>query len=182
MKILILQGHPAPDGPFDAYIDSLRKAWEDRGATVKTVILREQKITPCTGCFKCWIKTPGRCVLKDDAEAIAQKYIGADYIILATPLILGYFSALMKNALDRSIPLMHPHLEEVDEEIHHRKRYDRYPGIGVLLQREADTDEEDIDIVSEISRRMSINMRTRLHFVKLTDSPVQEVAHAIDLH
>jgi len=41
---------------------------------------------------------------------------------------MGFLSSLMKNTMDRNIPLVHPHLEEVDGEVHHKKRYDKYPG------------------------------------------------------
>lgn len=61
--------------------------------------------------------------------------------------MMGFPSFLLKNAMDRNICIVHPHLEEVDGEVHHKKRYDRYPVISLLHGKEADTDEDDIDIL-----------------------------------
>jgi len=182
MKILLLQGNPAADTKFDSYIEDLCSAYKERGFTVELEMLRDMDIRPCTGCFKCWIKTPGKCVIHDDAISIIEKYLSFDQVVLASPLILGYFSALLKNTMDRSIPLMHPHLEEVHGEMHHKKRYEKYPEIGIILQREETTDDEDIEIAHDIFKRMCINMRTDLSFVELTDKKPQEVAHAVDVH
>ncbi len=179
MKYLVLNGNQGEDNTgFDNYLHTIVQKLEEKGNEVDTVLLRDKKIAPCTGCFKCWTKTPGECIIADDAREIAEKYINSDMIILASPLVLGYFSALMKNTIDRSIPLMHPHLEEVDEEIHHKKRYESYPGIGILLQKEPDTDDEDMEIAHDLFRRMCINMRTDLHFVMTMDQPVEEVLDA----
>lgn len=31
------------------------------------VDLSQAKVTNCVGCFGCWTKTPGRCVIRDEA-------------------------------------------------------------------------------------------------------------------
>ena len=31
------------------------------------VDLSQLKIADCMGCFSCWVRTPGRCVIRDDA-------------------------------------------------------------------------------------------------------------------
>ncbi|HOS38577.1 MAG TPA: flavodoxin family protein [Spirochaetota bacterium] len=183
MKILILNGNPdASDTGLDAYIAELGSRLAESGNDAELVTLREKKIRPCTGCFGCWIKTPGTCSIPDDAIELAGRYLAADVVILASPLVNGYLSSLLKNAIDRNIPIIHPYLEAVDGEVHHLKRYDRYPEIGILLQREPSTDEEDIEIVTDLFKRMIINMRTTLKFLEFTDKPAPEVAHAVNIH
>ena len=95
---------------------------------------------------------------------------------------MGYVSAIAKSALDRMIPLIHPHLEEVEGEVHHLKRYPSYPRLGLVLGREPFTDDEDISIITDIFRRAAINIRTTLEFISYTDSPAQEAADAVNVH
>ena len=160
MKILILNGNPSRGkGNIDPSIDRLAQLIKSAGHDVSVSVLRDLKIGPCTGCFNCWIKTPGICSIQDDAIDIARQYIASDHVIFASPLIMGFLSSLLKNAMDRNISLVHPHLEEVDGEVHHKKRYDHYPVISFLLEKEAATDDEDIAIATDIFRRQAINVR-----------------------
>ena len=183
MKILILNGNPSGEKPdMDKYIDQLAQKIKSAGHDTKVVVLRDLKIGSCIGCFNCWVKNPGICSIKDDAIDITRQYIAADHVIFASPLIMGFPSSLLKNTMDRNIPLVHPHLEEVGGEIHHKKRYDKYPVISFLLEKEACTDDEDIAIATDIFRREAINVRASLGFVHFTESPVEEVIHAINVH
>ena len=75
---------------------------------------------------------------------------------------MGFVSSLLKSAMDRNICLVYPHLEDVDGEVHHKKRYDKYPRISYLLEKEATTDDEDIAIATDIFRRQAVNVWTHL--------------------
>ena len=183
MKYLLINGNPYSDRKeMDKYIDKLFDAIHSTGHEVQTLVLRDMKIKPCTGCFNCWVKNPGNCIIRDDANEVSMQYIASDHVILASPLIMGFISSLLKNTMDRNIPLVHPHLEDVDNEVHHKKRYDKYPVISFLLEKESFTDAEDIAIVTGIFQREAINVRSSLGFVRFIDTPVQEVLHAIDIH
>jgi multimeric flavodoxin WrbA len=183
MKILILNGNPSEKGKeIDGYIERLAGEIKNAGHSVQVFTLRDMKINSCVGCFNCWVKTPGLCSIKDDAREVARNYIAADHVIFCSPLIMGFVSSLLKNTMDRNLPLIHPHLEDLDGEIHHKKRYEKYPVISFLLEKETGTDDEDIAIATDIFGRQAINVRTKLGFVRLTQSPVEEVLHAIDIH
>ena len=43
------------------------KKWEEVKTNYPncTVISDNNSIQPCSGCFSCWTKTPGKCVIKD---------------------------------------------------------------------------------------------------------------------
>ena len=180
MKITVINGTPENhSGSLDEYLDriicSLQKDHE-----VRQYSLREMKIRPCTGCFHCWIKTPGTCSFKDESQVLCREYISSDLVLYASPLIMGYPSALMKNAMDRMIPLIHPYLQEIDGEVHHEKRYCNYPELGLLLEKEEDTDREDTAIVSDLFERAAINVMSRIRFMIFSDSPIEEVSGAIN--
>jgi len=178
MNISILNGNPDPGNTaFEQYLDELV---ERLGAehSVRRFDLREMDIHYCSGCLGCWVKTPGECVTKDESADVRRSVIHSDFMLLASPLIMGFPSALLKKMVDKIIPLIHPYFVVVQGEAHHRARYDRYPLVGLLLQRENDTDETDIRLITDIFSRTSLNFISRLSFTRLTDQPVEEVAHA----
>ena len=178
MKVLFLNGNNQ-NSSLDNFISSLSKILENRKCSVSELKLRDMKFSPCRGCFNCWVKTPGVCVFKDDGDLICREFIHADLVILASPIIMGYPSAIAKNALDRVIPLIHPYLEDIAGEVHHMKRYDSYPELALLLEKMEDTDDEDIEIIRDIFQRSALNLQSKLKFLKLTTSSIEEVANAI---
>ncbi len=181
MKLLILNGNPV-DQPaaFDEYLGKLGGLLESRGHGVTELRLRDLDIKHCLGCFKCWCKTPGECVIRDDSPDICRQYINSDLVIFASPLVMGFTSALLKHAHDRFVPLIMPYIRLLDNEVHHVARYPKYPDMALLVAREDDTDGLDIEIVTEIYRRDAINFMADLHFARTIDEPVEEIADAID--
>ena len=182
MKITILNGNPDPDNQkFDEYLNDLVKLLKLSDNRVAHFKLSEMKIRHCRGCFDCWLKKPGQCIYKDDSHIICREVINSDFVLFAAPLVMGFPSAVLKIAMDKLIPLLLPYIELVDnKECHHEKRYGKYPLIGLLIEREDDTDSEDVEIVSDIFVRFAIDFKTSLRFVKLTDIPVQEVSDEIN--
>jgi hypothetical protein len=132
-------------------------------------------IMQCTGCWSCWWKTPGICATKDDAQSIMYHVIHADLVVHASPVVAGFTSALLKTIQDRCIVLLHPYIEPIQGECHHRKRYDRYPDMALLLQPQSDTDEEDIEIITDIYHRLAINFHCKISHIWLTSEVRKEV-------
>ena len=181
MKISILNGNPnVNNSRFDKYLKQLSDLLESGKHTTSIYPLRDMDIRYCVGCFGCWVKTPGECVSKDDSHDIRRGIINSDLVLFASPLIMGFTSALLKKAHDKLIPLVHPYFELVQSETHHIARYDRYPVMGLLLQKQEDTDEVDIKIVSDIYKRDAINFKTSFCFTRFIDDPVEEVANEIN--
>ncbi len=178
MKILFMNGSSAGSA-MNSYIRSVMNSVEATGHEAGELVLRDMNYSPCRGCFNCWVKTPGLCVFKDDGDTLCREFLAADIVVLASPVIMGYPAALVKNALDRIIPLIHPYLEDVGGEVHHMKRYKKYPQLALLLEKSGDTDEEDIEIINEIFLRAAINLQSSLKFLKLTNSPAEEAVNAI---
>ena len=180
MKVVILNGNPdADDRAFDDYLERLSAALTSDGHGVTVFTLREMEIQYCTGCFGCWVKTPGECVVADESRDVRRAAIHADLVLWASPVIMGFYSALLKKAADKYIPLLHPYIVVDQGEAHHLARYDRYPLAGLLLGKGPDTDDEDIAVIADIHRRTALNFKTTVPFVKLTDDPVEEVAREI---
>lgn len=179
MKIVILNGGPEP-GKLDGYIADLTERLEAGGHTVKIFRLRDMDIGGCVGCFNCWLKTPGSCMNPDDTDMIRWEYVHSDFIIYASPVVMGFISALLKNAIDRNIPLALPYLRAYKGEMHHILRYEPIRGFGVILEPGDDCDDEDLRIIRDIYIRNSLNLGTKMYFMETTDKNAEEVSNAIN--
>ncbi len=180
MRVTILNGNPhAHDQAFEAYLGRLADALVASGHQVTALTLRDMDIRYCIGCFGCWVKTPGQCVAADESGQVCRAMINSDFTLWASPLIMGFPSALLKKTMDKSIPLIHPYFVVDHNEAHHRARYARYPLLGLLLAKGEDTHDEDIRIITDIFSRTALNLKSRLAFSALTDQPEEEIVRAI---
>lgn len=183
MKIVILNGNPDLKKPtFDDYVNTLAENLISGGHSVSSLTLRDLEAGYCTGCWSCWVKTPGRCIFKDDSHLVCEKVINADLVLFASPVIMGYLSAELKKYMDKMIPLLHPYLDVDQCEAHHRHRYapSDYPLSALLLEKTPGTDDEDIAIIEAIHARTALNMKSRNAFTMQTSQSVEEVTNAIN--
>jgi len=176
MKITILNGEPDVTAAFHAYVHDVAGRLTASGNEVRTLDLRDLDLRGCTGCWGCWVKTPGECVKRDDSALVCREAIDSDLVVLASPLVMGFTTALLKRAADQMIPLVHPYLVIEGGEMHHRARYERYPLMALLLSAADDTDAEDLEITERMWSRMARNMKSRLVFTAVTDRAAEEVA------
>jgi hypothetical protein len=63
--------------------------------------------------------------------------------------------------------------------MHHKARYRRYPRWWLVLEKSGDTDDEDVEIISDIYGRDALNFKSKLLFTKTIDEPVEEVVDAL---
>ncbi|MFA5090028.1 MAG: flavodoxin family protein [Candidatus Omnitrophota bacterium] len=131
MKITAFNGSPKADrGSTHVIVSALLEGAAKAGASTENVLLARKKIGHCIGCFTCWTKTPGRCVLKDDMEELLKRYMASDIVIMASPLYVDHVSGIMKDFMDRSLPLVCPQFEMGDAgQTRHVARYGKYPAI-----------------------------------------------------
>lgn len=183
MKVTLINGNPdAENTYFEAYTRDLLDLIQQNGGTASCFTLREMTMISCTGCWGCWVKTPGECLFRDDTRLIRKEVIHSDWVIFMSPLIMGFTSALMKILQDKFIPLVHPYIELVNKECHHEKRYESYPKIGLVYAREAETDNEDLKIVSDIYSRFAINFKSEFAIFKSIEEPIESLIDEINGH
>ncbi len=169
MEITILNGDMKQGkSDFSIYLEKLTERFK-KNHSVDLYHLNKMNLHYCTGCFNCWWKTPGRCVINDDAEKIFRSVINSDFVIFASPLIVGFTSSSLKKITDRLIVLLHPYIKLKNAECHHLKRYDKYPDFGLILEKETDTDNEDLDIVKDIYDRFALNFHSKRKYMKFID-------------
>ncbi len=181
MRIVILNGEPDPASAFEAYLCELKYRLVAMGHETTKLDLASLDLKGCSGCFGCWVKTPGECVKRDDSATVCRAAINADLLLLASPMKMGFTTALLKRAADQMIQLIHPYFVVEGGEVHHRARYAHYPEFGLLLGVDEDTDAEDIEITTAMWGRMARNMKSRLAFTAVADRSAEEVADELAL-
>ncbi|NMB88417.1 MAG: hypothetical protein GYA17_08640 [Chloroflexi bacterium] len=178
MQVTLLNGSTAP-GALDAYVQQLQHSLAAQGHTVTRLDLRDLKLRYCTGCWGCWVKTPGQCVTRDASLPMDRAIIQADFVLWAAPLRMGFPTELLKRAIDKHLPLIHPYMVVDQGEAHHLRRYPASPRLGLLLETEAGSDRRDLEIVSDIFCRTALNFKSRLEFSLTTETPPAELAGRI---
>jgi multimeric flavodoxin WrbA len=99
MQILAIAGSPRRGGNTDVLLDQAVAGAEGAGAQVERVVLNRLVIAPCIECNRCY--ETGRCVVQDDFQALYDKALEADAIILAAPIFFMNVSGWAKAFIDR---------------------------------------------------------------------------------
>jgi multimeric flavodoxin WrbA len=89
-----------------------------------TVVTETSPVKPCIGCFGCWDKTPGQCVVKDGYDKMGRLVHEASEIRVISRYTFGGFSGPVKGIIDRCIGYVLPQFTVTGGETHHKKRYD----------------------------------------------------------
>lgn len=122
-RTLVLIGNPRKkNGLTSFYLQPFLEGMKTAGAEIEEIYLYDRKINPCLGCFSCWTKTPGICILKDDQTDLLKKVEKADLIVYALPLYVHGVPGLVKNHLDRQLPKYHPFFEKAGPVTRHPRR------------------------------------------------------------
>ena len=98
-NILAIYGSPRRKGNTARLLDQAVTGAENAGASVETIVLRDLKMSPCLEIYGC--KKDGRCIIKDDFQAIYDKLLDCDGIMLASPIFFYTVSAHTKILMDR---------------------------------------------------------------------------------
>jgi len=110
-KVVIINGSPRRMNGFTYfYLQYLIKGIEQTGTEVEVIEIYDENfdIEPCRGCFTCWTKTNGKCVIKDDANKLIEKVNNTYLTIYAFPLYIDSIPAKMKAFLDRHFIMVKP--------------------------------------------------------------------------
>jgi multimeric flavodoxin WrbA len=180
MKIVVLNGTPKTTASYlPGYLDKLKSGLENNGNQVKQFDLASLDVHYCIGCWSCWLKTPGLCVFRDATDSILSEIVQADLLIFAAPLRLGFIHSILKKSVERIIPLLLPYISIYKGECHHLTRYNKLPDIGVILEKEKDTDAQDLEIIRNTFERLQLNFRSKLKIFSTIDVSPKEVENEI---
>lgn len=123
---------------------------------IKYIDLSSLKITNCVGCFGCWTKTPGKCVIRDDATKVYPYIAKSNTIIYVSHVKYGCYDTVMKTMLERAIPIQQAFIRIHNGETHHIQR-DVAPKKATIIAYGSLSKEEKV-IFKELVSRNAHNM------------------------
>lgn len=115
MKILVFNGSPKKARSDTmhitrAFLDGMNKAAPQE---VQSVDVADLNIEFCRGCFACKYNG-GRCVIDDDMRMILERMLASDLLLFSFSLYCYGMPAMLKNLIERTLPLSSMAMAEVD--------------------------------------------------------------------
>lgn len=86
------------------------------------VDISKLNIANCLGCFSCWTRTPGKCIIRDDAISVYPLIAKSKNLIYVTKIKFGSYDTPMKVLLERSLPIQKAFIRLYQGEAHHVQR------------------------------------------------------------
>lgn len=135
MKILVINGSPKESSSNTMKLT--RAFLEGMGDNdIKEISVSKLNLSACRGCFCCWNKTPGKCVINDDMSKVIEDELWADIIIWSFPLYYYNVPGMLKNLIDRQLPMNLPFMTDRKDNMGnggHPSRYDMSGKRHVLI-------------------------------------------------
>lgn len=143
---------------FRALETLVTKSMQERGLDVVKRAIQRDELQFCRGCFDCWTKTPGECIMKDGIAEINRMCMTSDAVVYLCPVVFGQFSANMKSAIDRWLPNMLPFFTtRKDGSTMHPPRYESYPQQIIIGYADA-LSERDAQLFLDITQKHRSNV------------------------
>lgn len=158
MKALVLNGAMREDNSLNSIYEVILAELLDFGYKVDSFLLCDMEIAYCTGCFGCWLKTPGLCKINDGINDIVMAAVKSDLMIFLTPLTFGGYSSVLKKAVDRlGILLLQPHFIKIQAGFHHKMRYG-LPHSFIAIGAAQQIDYKSERIFESLVKRNALNL------------------------
>ena len=143
MKILLINGSPKGKRSNSlklaySFIEGFKNGCtnDEESLSIDELHVASMNIAACKGCFACWQKTPGICCIKDDMQTVIEKPIDADLILWSFPLYYFNVPGILKNLIDRQLPMSLPFMSSKQDGYgsgSHDSRYDMEGKRHVLI-------------------------------------------------
>ncbi len=138
--------------------------------------LSKLKISNCIGCFGCWTKTPGKCVIRDDATKVYPVIAKSDKLIYVSKIKYGGYDSIMKTMLERAIPMQQAFIRLVENEAHHVQRDVCMKKATIIAY--GDIEEDEREVFRNLIKRNAHNMNFESFEVIFVDESELEDAVA----
>jgi multimeric flavodoxin WrbA len=135
------------------------------------LVKNDGPIHHCLGCFGCWVKTPGACVIRDPYGDMGECLSQCTEVLIISKCYYGGLSPFVKNVVDRSIPYIHPYFVIKNGRMHHRSRYKNHFDLKVWFYGDDITAKEK-QTAEKLVKANAINM----HASKYSVTFVRDIA------
>lgn len=163
MKALLISDQEYPTKTYQSLNDLTGTFLKQKGFETEMMELGAENLTFCMGCFGCWIKKPGECVINDRMAQINRSVMNSDMVIYLSPIIFGQFSPNIKNIIDRSLPNMLPFFEtRPDGSTMHPPRYETYPG-QIIIGYGDEISDEDKQLFIDVTKKHRRNIEVLIY-------------------
>ena len=120
MKILVFNGSPKKEKSDTlhitrAFLDGMKDAALQE---VQLLHVIDQHIEFCSGCLAC-MRNGGVCRHDDDMRSILEDILASDLLLFSFPLYGYGMPAMLKNLIDRTLPLSSMAMRKVGERYEH---------------------------------------------------------------
>ena len=120
MKILVFNGSPKREKSDTlhitrAFLDGMGEVGEQE---IHVVHVADRHIEFCTGCFAC-MHNGGVCRQEDDMRGILEEMIASDLLLFSFPLYGYGMPAMLKNLIERTLPLTSMEMARTGERYAH---------------------------------------------------------------
>jgi hypothetical protein len=174
MNITILNGNPdAQNQEFDRYLDLYKVKMHNTGHYIRSFMLRDLKIVDLR-ISEYQSEKPDNQEFADDFRYVLNSIEDTDLLIIASPLDQGFLSVLTKMILDRLTRVFQPSQFQSLTSVNGATGHDKLPLMGMIMQKEADTSEQDLLLNKLSGERIAANIHTVLDFCITTDTGVSE--------
>lgn len=103
MKVVAFNGSPRKDGNTSILIKRVFAEIEKQGMATELVQLSEKELRGCIACNQCVQNKDQRCAVKKDAaNEYIEKMLGADGMVLGSPVYFNDVTSEMKALIDRA--------------------------------------------------------------------------------
>ncbi len=161
MKYLILMGSPRKNGNTIGLVDAFMEELEENNIETELIWLYDKEIRPCIACRNCQKDHDVfGCIYQDDMYEIFNKILGADTIVLATPIYSWFATPPMKAMLDRLVYGMNKYYgEEMGPSLWQGKNLAIISSCGYRPEKGADL---FIEAMKRYSKHSRLNYRGSL--------------------
>ena len=94
MKALLISDKEYQTKTYQGLKNLIEKFMNTKGLETEIMEVGTDNLTFCMGCFGCWIKKPGECVIDDRMAQINRSVMNSDTVIYLSPIIFGQFNQL----------------------------------------------------------------------------------------
>ncbi|MEG0366514.1 MAG: hypothetical protein RR585_06745 [Coprobacillus sp.] len=104
--------------------------------------LKKNKLHDCLGCWSCWLKTPGRCALRD-LDEFYEHFFQSEKVVFYLKPVCHFVSGNVKTLMDRLIVSALPYINYKTGASKHTPRYKRMPDIEIYYENNFSSSEQE---------------------------------------